>query len=195
MVVLFHCHGSHQLADLRKPFHGCDLPLLDLMHHVGQLLKQLDLFRMGGRKLDGVDTLAKLNDRRAVPGGVLQQILQPRALQPQANAEHQVCIRNLGHVSGARLVGVRVRANGQQAEHLDVVAADVADPVSHNVVGGHHVQPGFRRPAVGTPRKDKKGQQAHRRGNHPSCTTHPCVLHDPSSPFCAIHCYVPMSSA
>ena len=91
------------------------------------------LFGFGLRQLDGIDDLPQLDDRAGVPGRVVQQFAQPRLLEAEADAEHEIGVGDLGDVLGARLESVRVDTDGDEAEDLDVVAAHVLDPVRHDV--------------------------------------------------------------
>ena len=77
----------------------------------------------------GSADLPQLDDGVRIPGRVLQQVAQPRFLEAQADAEHEIGVGDLGDVPGARLEPVRVGADGDDAEDLDVVAAHVRDPV------------------------------------------------------------------
>ena len=91
------------------------------------------LLGFGLRELDGIDDLPQLDDGAGVPGRVLQQFAQPRLLQAQADAEHEIGVGDLGDVPGAGLEPVWVGADGDDAEDLDVVAAHVLDPVRDDV--------------------------------------------------------------
>ena len=81
----------------------------------------------------GSMTSAQLHDGVRILGRVLQQLTQPRFLEAQPDAEHEVGVGDLGDVLGARLEGVRVGPDGDEAEDLDVIAAHVLDPVGHDV--------------------------------------------------------------
>ena len=115
------------------------------MNNVAEFLQKLDVLDMSLAKLDGVDGLVEVNDRRRVAGGVLQQLPQPGAFQAQANAQDHVGVSNGGDVTGSGLIVVRVRSLAQKAGDFNVTAADILNPVGNDVRGGDHLQSRFRR--------------------------------------------------
>ena len=132
--------GIEQRGDLGQPGRGVDLALFDLVHDVAELCEHLHLFGMVLGELDGLDDVPERNDGIRVLRCVLQQIEEPRFLEAQPDAEHEVGIGDPGDVLRARLEGVRVGPDGNEAEDVDVVAAHVRDPVRHDAGRGDDAQ-------------------------------------------------------
>ena len=139
VFALLNClHALQQLLDFRQTLLWGKFAVIHLVDDVHELLQEIHLVRVGGPKLEGVYAFAELDDRRGVPGGVLQQLPQPRSLQAEADAQDQVGVGNPGDVPCSGLVGMRVRPDGQQTEHMHILAGHVAHPVRHDVGGGDH---------------------------------------------------------
>ena len=111
LVVLAHLsffEGLDELLELFQAGLRADLAFLHLVYDVADLFQQFDLFGVAFTELYGVDQLTHLDDRRWVPGGVFQEIMEPGAFQAQSDANHEVGVGDPGHVLGAWLEGVRV---------------------------------------------------------------------------------------
>ena len=91
-------------------------------------------------EIDGVDGITEGDDALLVAGRVFHQLVEPAALEFQADGHDHVGVGDLGHVLGAGMIGVGVGVRREQGEDIHPVLSDGANPVGDDVAGGDHVQ-------------------------------------------------------